>query len=148
VLRVAAPPLVQANRTFYRILRDGVEVEYRRDDGSIAGDRVRLVDFDGPANDWLVVNQFAVADGQHHRRPDLVVFLNGLPVGVVELRNAADEDPTIWSAYAQLQTYKAEVPALLTYNALLVVSDGLQARVGSITASQEWFKVWRTLEAD
>ena len=105
---------------------------------------VRLIDFDDPAaNDWLVVNQFTVIEGQHNRRPDIVVFINGLPLGLIELKNAADEDATIWSAYAQLQTYKAEIASLLHYNAALVVSDGLQARMGSITANQEWFKVWR-----
>jgi type I restriction enzyme R subunit len=105
---------------------------------------VRLIDFDDPAaNDWLAVNQFTVIEGQHNRRPDIVVFLNGLPMGLIELKNASDEDATIWSAYAQLQTYKAEIPALLHFNAALVVSDGLQARLGSITANQEWFKVWR-----
>jgi very-short-patch-repair endonuclease len=105
---------------------------------------VRLIDFDDPAaNDWLVVNQFTVIEGQHNRRPDIVVFVNGLPLGLIELKNAADEDATIWSAYAQLQTYKAQIPTLLHYNAALVVSDGLQARMGSVTANQEWFKVWR-----
>ena len=87
-------------------------------------------------------------EGQHKRRPDIVVFLNGLPLGLVELKNAADEDATIWSAYAQLQTYKAEVPSLLHYNAPLVVSDGLQARIGSLTANQEWFTVWRTINGE
>ena len=97
-------------------------VEYRRADGSIAGDHVRLVDFDDPAaNDWLAVNQFTVIEGQHNRRPDIVVFVNGLPLGLIELKNAADEDATIWSAYTQLQTYKAEIPSLLHYNAVLVV---------------------------
>ncbi|MFM9103548.1 MAG: type I restriction endonuclease, partial [Cyanobium sp.] len=120
-----------------------------RPDGSIAGDHVRLVDFaEVAANDWLVVNQFAVSDGQHNRRPDLVVFLNGLPLGLIELKNAAAEGATIWSAYAQLQTYKAEIPSLLEFNAALVVSDGLQARIGSLTANQEWFKVWRSIEGD
>ncbi|MEW6303437.1 MAG: type I restriction endonuclease subunit R [Verrucomicrobiota bacterium] len=147
VLRVATPSLTQSNRAFHRMVRDGVEVEYRRKDGSIAGDRVRLVDFvDAVGNDWFAVNQFAVIEGQHHRRPDIVVFVNGLPVGLIELKNAADEDTTIWSAYKQVQTYKAEIPSLLQYNALLVVSDGLQARIGSLTANQEWFKVWRTVE--
>jgi type I site-specific restriction-modification system R (restriction) subunit len=144
VLRVATPSLVQTNRAFHRMLRDGVPVEYPRPDGSIAGDHVRLVDFvDVLGNDWLVVNQFTVIEGQHNRRPDIVVFVNGLPLGLIELKNAADEDATIWSAYAQLQTYKAEIPTLLHYNAALVVSDGLQARIGSVTANQEWFKVWR-----
>jgi type I restriction enzyme R subunit len=110
---------------------------------------VKFVDFgDVRANDWLVVNQFTVIEGQHNRRPDIVVFINGLPLGLIELKNAADEDATIWSAYAQLQTYKAEIASLLHYNAALVVSDGLQARMGSITANQEWFKVWRTIDGE
>ena len=147
VLRVGTPALVQTNRAFHRMLRDGVPVEYPRPDGSIAGDHVRLVDFDEVwANDWLAVNQFTVIEGQHNRRPDIVIFVNGLPLGLIELKNAADEDATIWSAYAQLQTYKAEIPTLLHYNAALVVSDGLQARMGSVTANQEWFKVWRTID--
>lgn len=149
VLRVAMPSLLQTNRAFHRLLRDGVPVEYPRPDGSLAGDHVRLVDFDDvPANDWRVVNQFTVIEGQHNRRPDIVVFLNGLPLAVIELKNAADEEATIWGAYAQLQTYKAQIPSLLQYGAVLVVSDGLQARVGSLTANQEWFKVWRTIEGE
>ena len=149
VLRVTTTSPVQTNRAFHRMLRDGLDVEYPRPDGSIKGDKARLVDFgDVRANDWFVVNQFTVIEGQHNRRPDLVVFVNGLPLALIELKNAADEDATIWSAYAQLQTYKAEIPALLHYNALLVVSDGLQARVGSLTANQEWFKVWRTIDGE
>jgi type I restriction enzyme R subunit len=147
VLRVATPSLIQTNRSFHRMLRDGVEVEYPRPDGSIAGDRVRLIDFETPdENDWLAVNQFAVVEGPCSRRPDLVVFVNGIPLGLIELKNATDEDATVWSAYAQVQTYKAEIPALLGYNAVLVVSDGVYARIGSLTASQEWFKVWRTVD--
>ena len=146
---LGAASLVQLNRTFHQMLRDGVPVEYPRGDGSIAGDHVRLVDFDDvQANDWLVVSQFTVIDGQHNRRPDIVAFLNGLPVALIELKNAADEDADIWAAYRQLQTYKAEIPALLHYNAALVISDGLQARVGSVTANQEWFKIWRTIDGE
>ena len=149
VLRVGTPSLTQTNRAFHRMLRDGVEVEYPRSDGSIAGDHARLVDFLGSAaNDWLVVNQFTVVEGQRTRRPDIVVFLNGLPLGLIELKNVADEEATIWSAYAQLQTYKAEIPSLLHYNAALVVSDGRYARMGSVTANQEWFKVWRTIDGE
>jgi len=149
VLRVATPSLVQTNRAFHRMLRDGVDVEYARPDGSTKHDKAWLVDFsDVRANDWLAVNQFTVIEGQHNRRPDIVVFVNGLPMALIELKNAADEDATIWSAYSQLQTYKAEVPGLLAYNAALVVSDGLQARMGSLTANQEWFKVWRTIDGE
>jgi type I restriction enzyme R subunit len=146
VLRVGQPALLQTNRAFHKMLRDGVDVEYPREDGSIKGDKVVLVDFEhAGANDWLAVNQFTVIEGQHNRRPDIVVFVNGLPLGLIELKNAVDEDTDIWAAYRQLQTYKAEIPSLLQYNAALVVSDGLQARMGSVTANQEWFKVWRTI---
>jgi type I restriction enzyme R subunit len=149
LLRLATPSLLQTNRAFHRLLREGVPVEYPRSDGSIADDHVRLADFTTVvANDWLVVNQFSVSDGQHSRRPDLVVFLNGLPLGLIELKNAAAEGATIWSAYSQLQTYKAEIPSLLSTNAVLVVSDGLQARIGSLTSNQEWFKVWRTIDGE
>ncbi len=149
VLRIATPSLIQTNRVFHRLLREGVPVEYPRADGSIAGDHVRLIDFDNvSANDWLAVNQFTVVEGQHNRRPDIVVFVNGLPLGLIELKNAADEDADIWAAYAQLQTYKSEIPSLIQYNAAMIVSDGLQARIGSITANQEWFKVWRTIDGE
>ena len=149
VLRVGTPSLVQTNRIFHRMLRDGVAVEYPRPDGSIAGDHVRLVDFGNALlNDWLAVNQFTVIQGQQNRRPDIVVFVNGLPLGLIELKNAADENATVWSAYAQLQTYKAEISTLVQYNAVLVLSDGLKALIGSITANQEWFKVWRTVDGE
>ena len=149
VLRVTTPSLVQTNRAFHKMLRDGVEVEYPRADGSIAGDHVRLVDFsDAESNDWLVVNQYTVIEGQHNRRPDIVIFVNGIPLGIVELKNAADEGATIWSAYAQLGTYKSEISSLLQYNAVLIISDGLEARIGSLTANQEWFKVWRTVAGE
>jgi type I restriction enzyme R subunit len=149
VLRVATPSLIQTNRAFHRMLRDGVDVEYARPDGSTKHDKAWLVDFSQvEKNDWFAVNQFTVIEGQHNRRPDIVVFLNGLPLTLIELKNAADEDATIWSAYAQVQTYKAEIPSLLAYNAALIVSDGLQARMGSLTANQEWFKVWRTIDGE
>ena len=147
VLRVASPSLVQSNHAFHRMVRDGVEVEYARPDGSVAGNLVRLVDFeDFRENDWLAVNQLTVVEGQHQRRPDIVVYVNGLPLGLIELKNPAEEQATIWSAYNQFQTYKAEIPGLLQYNSVLVVSDGTQARIGSLTANQEWFKVWRTID--
>ena len=149
VLRAESPSLIGNNRAFHRMLRDGVEVEYRRQDGTIAGDRVQLIDYAVPNNnDWLVVNQFAVIEGQNHRRPDIVVFINGLPLAVIELKNAADEDATIWDAWNQLQTYKQEIPSLFNFNEVLIVSDGLQARIGSLTANREWFKVWRTITGE
>ncbi|MFN9082972.1 MAG: type I restriction endonuclease subunit R [Planctomyces sp.] len=149
VVRLDTASFIGNNRAFHKMLRDGVEVEYSRLDGSIAGDRVRLVDFSRPAaNDWLAVNQFTVIESQHNRRPDVVIFVNGLPLAIIELKNAADAEATIWSAYSQLQTYKSEIPSLLQYCELLIVSDGVQARIGSLTANQEWFKVWRTIDGE
>jgi type I restriction enzyme R subunit len=147
--RVDAPSLVERNRTAHRMLVDGVTVEYARADGSIAGAQARVIDFDSlDGNDWLAVNQFTVAEGQHLRRPDIVLFVNGLPLAVIELKNPADENATVWSAYHQLETYQAEIPALFVYNASLVVSDGTQARIGALGAGQEWFKPWRTIGGD
>ncbi|MGD0777541.1 MAG: type I restriction endonuclease subunit R, partial [Candidatus Solibacter sp.] len=144
--RVDAPSLVERNRVVHRMLVDGVTVEYPRADGSIAGAQVRVLDFDVPDNnDWLAVNQFAVTEGQHSRRTDVVVFVNGLPLAVVELKSAVDEGATIWTAFQQLQTYQAQIPLLFVYNAALVVSDGVQARIGTIGAPREWFKPWRTI---
>jgi type I restriction enzyme R subunit len=141
--------LVARNRALHRLLVDGVTVEYRDKDGAIRGAQARVLDFDDPAgNDWLAVNQFSVTENKHTRRPDVVLFVNGLPLAVLELKNAADEDSTIWSAFQQLQTYKAEIPALFASNALLVVSDGVEARVGTLTAGREWFKPWRTIAGD
>jgi type I restriction enzyme R subunit len=147
VLRTEHPTLVANNRSFHRMFVDGVTVEFQRRDGRIAGALVRLVDFDEPGNnDWLAVNQFTVVDGQNNRRADVVIFVNGLPLGVVELKNPADEDATVWKAFQQLQTYKKQIPALFTYNEVLVVSDGLKARIGSLTADKERFMPWRTIE--
>ncbi|HMC02943.1 MAG TPA: type I restriction endonuclease, partial [Cellulomonadaceae bacterium] len=144
--RADGPSLVERNRAVHRMLVDGITVEYRRPDGSIAGAQARVLDFDAPANnDWLAVSQFTVAEGQHTRRPDVVLFVNGLPLAVIELKNPADENATIWSAFAQLETYQAQIPALFTYNAALVVSDGVQARIGALGAGREWFKPWRTI---
>jgi len=144
--RADAPSLLERNRAVHRMLVDGATVEYRQKDGSIAGAQARLLDFDTPGNnDWLAVNQFTVAEGQHNRRPDVVLFVNGLPLAVIELKNPADENATVWSAYQQLQTYQAQIPSLFSYSAALVISDGVQARIGALGAGKEWFKPWRTI---
>jgi len=144
--RTDAQSVVDRNRAVHRMLVDGVTVEYRRPDGSIAGAQAQVIDFDTPGNnDWVAVNQFTVSEGQHTRRPDVVVFVNGLPLAVIELKNPADENATVWSAFQQLQTYQAQIPALFATNAALVVSDGVQARIGSLGAGKEWFKPWRTI---
>ena len=127
----------------------GVTVEYVDPDGRVRGDQVRVLDFDDPdANDWLAVNQFTVVESRRERRPDIVLFVNGLPLGVIELKNPADENATIRTAFQQLQTYKAEIPALFAFNAALIVSDGVEARIGALTAGWEWFKPWRTIAGE
>lgn len=136
--RPDGPELVARNRALHYLLVDGVTVEYRDAEGAIRGAQARVVTFDDPGhNDWLALNQFTVLENKHSRRPDVVLFVNGLPLAVLELKNAASENATIWSAYQQLQTYKVEVPVLFATNAALVVSDGIEARVGTLTAGRE-----------
>jgi type I restriction enzyme R subunit len=146
---VDGPSLLERNRTAWRMLVDGVGVEITRPDGSLGGYPVRVVDFENPANnDWVAVNQFTVREGQHVRRPDILLFLNGLPIAGIELKNATDEKATIWTAYDQFQTYKHQIPSLYVHNALLCISDGMEARVGSITSPPERFLPWRTIEGE
>jgi type I restriction enzyme R subunit len=148
IVRAEGPSLIDRNRAVHRMLVDGVTVEYRRADGSIKGEQARVIDFDDPdSNDWLAVNQFTVVGPQGQaRRADIVIFVNGLPLGVIEVKNPADENATIWSAFRQLQTYGAQIPALFDYNCALVVSDGTDARIGVLGAGKEWFKPWRTID--
>ncbi len=134
------------NREFHRMLVDGITVDYRHVDGDIRGAPVTVADFDHPyENDWVAVNQFTVTENQHRRRPDIVLFLNGLPIGIIELKNLADENATIRDAFQQLQTYKSELQRLFSFNELMIVSDGTTARLGTLTAGWEWFKPWRTI---
>jgi len=145
VTRPDSPSLIVNNRQFHKMLTEGVDVEYRNEEGRIVGDKVWLVDFaDSERNDWLVVNQFTVIEGQQNRRPDLVVFVNGMPLAVIELKNPADENATIKAAYNQFQTYKMDIPSLFPYNEMLVISDGTEARMGMLTSAWEWFLPWRT----
>jgi type I restriction enzyme, R subunit len=146
LLATEKPSLVEENRRIHKLMAEGVGVEFYGEDGVITGDKVRLVDYDDPlANDWLAVNQFTVIENRRDRRPDVVLFLNGLPVGVVELKSAGNEQTTLDGAFNQLQTYKAEIPSLFRTNAVLVISDGLMARVGALTADRERFMPWRTI---
>ena len=141
--------LVARNRAVHRPLVDGVTVEYRTREGEIRGAQARVIDFDDPTdNDWLAVNQFTVVENKRSRRPDVTLFVNGLPLAVLELKNAADENATLWTAFQQLQTYKTEIASLFATNALLVISDGMEARAGTLTAGREWFKPWRTIAGE
>ena len=146
--KLTRPPgaaLVTRNREFHRMLVNGVTVEYRDGEGGIRGAQARVIDFDDPAaNDFLAVNQFTVTESRNTRRADIVLFVNGLPLGVIELKNPVNPDADVWDAWNQLQTYKEELPSLFAMNELLMVSDGPQARLGTLTAGREWFKPWRT----
>jgi len=143
------PSPVTRNHAFHLRLVDGITVEYTRPDGSIGGALVKVFDFGHPEeNDWVAVNQFTVVEGQNTRRPDILIFINGLPIALMELKNPADENATIWSAFKQIQTYKDQIPSLFTYNELLIISDGLEGRVGSLTADTERFMPWRTIEGE
>jgi type I restriction enzyme, R subunit len=149
IKQIDYPGLIEENRRLHRFLVEGVPVEFYGDDGVIKGDHVRLIDFDDPdANDWLAVNQFTVIEQKANRRPDVVLFVNGLPVGVIELKNAGDENATLDGAFNQLQTYKSQISSLFRSNVALVISDGIGARIGSLTADRERFMPWRTIEGD
>jgi len=144
--RIESPNLYENNRRFHKLLTDGVDVNYQKDDRTIY-DKVWLIDFHNPDNnDWLALNQFTVIEGKHNRRPDVVIFINGLPIAVIELKNPTDENATIHGAFNQLQTYKAQIPCLFPTNEILVISDGTEARVGTLTADWERFAPWRTID--
>ena len=146
VTRTNTPSLIENNQRFHRLLVDGVDVEYQTD-GRTVHDKVWLVDFDNPQNNnWLAVNQYTIIEDKHNRRPDIVLLVNGLPLVVIELKNAADENATTRKAFDQLQTYKMQLPTLMTYNVCLVASDGITACVGTLTAGWDRFMPWRTID--
>ena len=147
--RLEGATLEARNRALHRMLVNGVTVEYRDSGGAIRGAQAQVLDFEEMENnDRLAVNQFTVVENRRERRPDVVLFVNGLPLGALELKNPADENATIWSAWRQFQTYKAEIPSLFAYNAVLMISDGVDARIGALTAGREWFKSWRTISGE
>src|SRR5690606_9785900 len=148
VLASDRPSLIEENRRLHRFGVEGVPVEYRAEDGTIRGDVVRLVDPEDGLNDWLAIAQFTVIENGNNRRPDVVVFLNGLPVGVIEVKKPGAETATLGAAFNQLQTYKAQIPSLFRANAVLVTTDGIQSRIGSLTADLERFMPWRTTDGD
>lgn len=146
ILASERPSLMEENRRLHRFMVEGVPVEFRADDGSIRGDVVRLVDPEDWLNDWAAIGQFTVIEQGHNRRPDVVVFLNGLPVGVIEVKKPGNETASLEAAFNQLQTYKAQIPSLFRTNGVLVTTDGLQARIGSLSADRERFMPWRTAD--
>ena len=143
---LGTPVQLAANRHFHKLLVGGVPVQYQKD-GETRGDFVRLIDWAAPANnEWLAINQFSIKGPHHTRRPDIILFVNGLPLGLLELKNPADEAADIWKAYDQIQTYKEQIPDVFQYNEILVISDGSEARMGSLSANGERYMQWRTID--
>ena len=146
IQRLNSPELIANNETFHRMLTKGIKVTYQKD-GNSRGDLVWLVDFDEPENnDFIVSNQFTIIENHVNKRPDVILFVNGLPLVVIELKNPADQNATIHSAFKQLQTYKQIIPSLFTYNGFLVISDGLEAKSGSISAGFSRFMAWKSVD--
>ncbi|MCB1988203.1 MAG: type I restriction endonuclease subunit R, partial [Burkholderiaceae bacterium] len=140
------PVQLAANRHVHKLLVGGVPVQYQKD-GETRGDFVRLIDWVTPANnEWLAINQFSIKGPHHNRRPDIILFVNGLPLVLLELKNPADEAADIWKAYDQIQTYKEQIPDVFHYNEILVISDGSEARMGSLSANGERYMQWRTID--
>ncbi len=143
---LGTPVQLAANRHFHKLLVGGVPVQYQKD-GETRGDFVRLIDWVTPANnEWLAINQFSIKGPHHTRRPDIILFVNGLPLVLLELKNPADEAADIWKAYDQIQTYKEQIPDVFQYNEILVISDGSEARMGSLSANGERYMQWRTID--
>ena len=146
VQRISSPELLANNEAFHRLLTEGVNVSYQKD-GNTRGDLVWLVDFTNPDNnEFLLANQFTIIENNQNKRPDIILFVNGLPLVVIELKNAADENTTLTSAYRQLETYKQAIPSLFTYNGFVVISDGLEAKAGSISAGLSRFMAWKSAD--
>ena len=146
ILDLGIPSLLSANRHFHQLLVGGVPVQYQKD-GETRGDFVRLIDWTHPGrNEWLAVNQFSIKGPHHTRRPDIILFVNGLPLVLIELKNPADQNADVWKAYEQIQTYKEQISDVFQYNEVLVISDGTEALLGSLSASAERFMAWRTID--
>ena len=146
VQRIHSPDLLANNEAFHRLITEGLGVSYQQN-GNERGDLVKLIDFDTPENnEFVVANQFTVIENRQNKRPDIVLFVNGIPLVVLELKNAADENATIKSAFRQIETYKQAIPALFTANAIVVISDGLEARAGSLSAGFSRFMAWKSAD--
>jgi len=146
ITRTDSQDMVSNNHSFHNMLVNGVNVEYRREDGSIKDDKVFVIDYNElDNNEFLAVNQFTVIEEKHERRPDIILFINGLPLVIIELKNPADENASVWSAYNQIGTYKSEIKSIFRYNEIITVSDGIETRSGTITSPRERFSSWKTV---
>src|SRR5665647_898249 len=149
ILIPLSPSLIMNNKAFQKMITDGVDVSYRQKDGTIKYTQAKVFDFEEVNNnDWVVANQFTVIENKVDKRPDVVVFVNGIPLVVIELKNASNEGVDISDGYNQLQTYKMSIPSLFTYNSFMVTSDGINARAGTLTADENWFMAWRTIDGE
>jgi type I restriction enzyme, R subunit len=146
VLRVSSPNHILDNEQFHKLLIEGVPVSFRKS-GNIKHDTVNLIDFDHPEkNEFLAVNQFTIIEDKYNRRPDVILFVNGLPLAVIELKNLAEEKATIDDAFTQLQNYKTQIPSLFRFNEILVISDGTLAEAGTLSSTRDWFMAWKTID--
>ncbi|HRN90110.1 MAG TPA: type I restriction endonuclease, partial [Candidatus Saccharibacteria bacterium] len=149
IVRISEPTLLENNQAFHKLLVDGVSVQYRSASGELKYDQVRIIDFDNPDNnEFIAINQLTILQGDYHRRPDVVLFVNGLPLVLMELKNAADSKADLAAAYRQIQTYKREVSDLFRFNELCITSDGIEAEMGTITSSLERMMPWKTIDGE
>lgn len=145
--RLSTINLIKSNEKFHNYLIEGIPLEYRAKNGKITSDNVKLIDYQDPNNNrFSAINQFTIIENNKNRRPDIIIFINGLPISVIELKNSASESANLESAYKQLQTYKDQITSLFLYNELLVISDGTYAQVGTLTSNNEWFLPWKTID--
>lgn len=149
ILVPQSPSLIMNNKAFQKMITDGIDVQVKQPDGSYRTEKAYAFDFANPLNnEFMVANQFTILEHGVEKRPDVIVFVNGIPLVVIELKSAIDENVDITDAYNQLQTYKMAIPSLYTYNSFMVTSDGINARAGTLTADEDWFMAWRTIEGD
>lgn len=144
-----SPSLLMNNRAFQKMITDGIDVQVKQADSGYRTEKAYVFDFDKPSNnEFLAVNQLTIVEHGVEKRPDVVVFVNGIPIVIIELKSASDENVDITDAYNQLQNYKAAIPSLFTYNSFMVTSDGINARAGTLTADEDRFMAWRTIDGD
>src|SRR3989344_1930405 len=147
IIRTESQNLIINNQHFHKFVTEGVPVQYKRKDGSVKDDNVLLFDFKNVKNnEFLAINQFTIIEERNNRRPDIILFVNGLPIVLIELKNPADENATIWSAFNQFETYKQQISSIFRFNEILVLSDGLEARAGTLTSNKERFTPWKTID--
>ena len=147
--RLSTINLIKSNQKFHEYLTEGIPLEYRAKNGKITSDNIKLIDYQNPNNNkFSAINQFTIIENNKNRRPDIIIFINGLPITVIELKNSASESANLESAYKQLQTYKDQITSLFLYNELLVISDGTYAQVGTLTSNNEWFLPWKTIDGE